>query len=199
MLPVRDSQTPDRQPGARPPAPGQLALVQAFLNTHFDLGPDWGADVLRSPAALGVWLADHGLITAPTAGREDLVAALALRRALRDVVEHPGDHGALARLSASADGAPATVEFNGGRPRFAPTPEAGPRTGLGVLIAVAAAAMLDGTWGRLKLCPGEHCGWAFYDQSRNRSGRWCSMLVCGGRTKARAHYARTRGRERELR
>jgi predicted RNA-binding Zn ribbon-like protein len=52
--------------------------------------------------------------------------------------------------------------------------------------------MLDGTWRRLKVCPGDHCGWAFYDHSRNQTGRWCSMSVCGGRAKARAHYHRHR-------
>jgi predicted RNA-binding Zn ribbon-like protein len=52
--------------------------------------------------------------------------------------------------------------------------------------------MLDGTWDRLKACPGHDCGWAFYDHSRNQTGRWCSMSVCGGRAKARAHYHRRR-------
>ncbi|MEA2146282.1 MAG: hypothetical protein QOG59_1869 [Solirubrobacteraceae bacterium] len=188
------------QPGHRPPAPGQLALVQAFLNTHFDLGPDWGAEVLRSPAALADWLAGQGLTPtpAPFADRDDLQCALALRRWLREVVARPDDAAALHGLTLSADGAPATVEFTPAGPRFAPAGDHGVRAGLGVVVAVAAAAMLDGTWRRLKLCPGEHCGWAFYDQSRNRSGRWCSMSVCGGRTKARAHYARTLARERDL-
>jgi predicted RNA-binding Zn ribbon-like protein len=64
------------------------------------------------------------------------------------------------------------------------------------LLAIALRAMIDGRWQRLKTCPGEHCGWVFYDHSRNNSGRWCSMAVCGGRTKARTHYQRrlrTRG------
>ena len=188
------------QPGHRPPAPGQLALVQAFLNTHFDLGPDWGAEVLRSPAALADWLAGRGLIAtpAPVADSNDLQRALALRRWLREVVQRPDDATALHGLTLSADGAPAIVEFTPAGPRFAPAAGHGVRAGLGVVVAVAGAAMLDGTWRRLKLCPGEHCGWAFYDQSRNRSGRWCSMSVCGGRTKARAHYARTLARERDL-
>jgi CGNR zinc finger protein/putative stress-induced transcription regulator len=192
---------PNPQPGHRRPAPGQLALVQAFLNTHFDLGPDWGAEVLRSPVALDDWLVVHGLTAegAPVADRDDLNRALALRRSLRDVVQRPDNPGALHGLTLCADGAPATVQFTPAGARFAPAPGHGARTGLGVLIAVVGAAMLDGTWGRLKLCPGEHCGWAFYDQSRNRSGRWCSMSVCGGRTKARAHYARTLARERSPR
>ena len=50
----------------------------------------------------------------------------------------------------------------------------------------------DGSWARLKVCPGVDCGWVFYDHSRNNSSRWCSMAVCGGRTKARSHYRRRR-------
>jgi predicted RNA-binding Zn ribbon-like protein len=63
---------------------------------------------------------------------------------------------------------------------------------LGSFTAIVARAMIDGSWQRLKVCPGPHCGWVFYDHSRNGSGRWCSMNVCGGREKARAHYRRRR-------
>jgi predicted RNA-binding Zn ribbon-like protein len=61
---------------------------------------------------------------------------------------------------------------------------------LGTVLAAAFAAMADGTWRRLKACPGERCGWAFYDRSPSASATWCSMRVCGGRAKARAYYAR---------
>lgn len=36
------------------------------------------------------------------------------------------------------------------------------------------------------------CGFLFYDTSRNRSRRWCSMEGCGNRAKAHRHYARAR-------
>ena len=36
------------------------------------------------------------------------------------------------------------------------------------------------------------CGWLFFDASRNRSRRWCSMEDCGNRAKARLHYSRRR-------
>ena len=186
------------QPGQRPPAPGQLALLQAFLNTHFDLGVDWGGEVLHSPAGLRDWLTEQALLArGATVAPADLRRALALRRDLRAVIEAPQDAAALARLSESAAVTPAAVRFTRAGPRFVPGPAGGAQDALGVLAAITAAAMLDGTWSRLKLCPGEHCGWAFYDQSRNRSGRWCSMAVCGARTKARAHYARTRDRRRD--
>ena len=40
-----------------------------------------------------------------------------------------------------------------------------------------------GAWRRMKACRKESCGWLFYDRSRNRSVNWCSMTICGNRTK----------------
>ena len=65
--------------------------------------------------------------------------------------------------------------------------------GFGAIVAVVLAAMADDTWSRLKACREDSCHWAFYDHSRNRSGQWCVMAVCGNRNKARAFRARTRG------
>ena len=41
---------------------------------------------------------------------------------------------------------------------------------------------------RVKQCEGDSCGWLFFDTSRNRSRRWCSMADCGNRAKARRFY-----------
>ena len=60
------------------------------------------------------------------------------------------------------------------------------------IVAVVLAAMLDGTWTRLKACP--NCHWCFYDYSPNRSATWCSMQLCGNRTKTRRYRRRERGR-----
>ncbi|MGZ5324519.1 MAG: CGNR zinc finger domain-containing protein, partial [Solirubrobacterales bacterium] len=49
------------------------------------------------------------------------------------------------------------------------------------------------TWERLKLCENPDCLWAFYDNSRNRSGSWCRMGLCGNRIKNRAYRERQRG------
>ncbi len=51
-------------------------------------------------------------------------------------------------------------------------------------------AALDGTWQRVKACDADDCLEAFYDQSRNRSGRWCDMSLCGNRTKVRAYRSK---------
>jgi len=42
----------------------------------------------------------------------------------------------------------------------------------------------------IKNCEGPTCTLWFYDVSKNRSRRWCSMSVCGNRAKAAAHRAK---------
>jgi len=50
---------------------------------------------------------------------------------------------------------------------------------------------------RLGACaPPDGCGWLYYDTSKNRSRRWCSMQTCGNSAKARRHYARKHTRSR---
>ena len=49
------------------------------------------------------------------------------------------------------------------------------------------------SWQRLKACSRDVCHWAFFDQSKNHSGRWCQMDVCGNIEKARAFRERKRG------
>jgi predicted RNA-binding Zn ribbon-like protein len=48
---------------------------------------------------------------------------------------------------------------------------------------------------RVGECAGEHCGWLFVDESKNRSRRWCDMKDCGNRAKSRRHYGRRRSAE----
>jgi predicted RNA-binding Zn ribbon-like protein len=190
------------QPGGRLPAPGALALVQAFVNTHYDLEFHHGAEVLDTPRALADWFADAGLIATPGPVLEaDLQRALTMRESLRTlardgVASTAAASLSLKRLNAVAAGARVEVRFSARGPQFVAAPGAGVPGAIGVLLAVTAQALVDGSWSRLRICPAEHCGWAFYDHSRNRSGRWCSMSVCGGRAKARAHYRRRRARER---
>ena len=43
---------------------------------------------------------------------------------------------------------------------------------------------------RIKLCDNDTCRWAFIDESRNNSRRWCSSAHCGNVAKVRAHRAR---------
>ena len=91
------------------------------------------------------------------------------------------DEELVARLDEVAGRAGVRVVFApGADPRLAP--ESGGVDGaIARLLAIVAGAVEQGRWQRLKACPRETCNWAFYDQSKNRSGRWCRMEVCGQR------------------
>jgi len=183
-----------RQPGGREPAPGQLALVQAFINSHFDIEAHKGADLFASPQGLRDWLLARDLIGVDDqVGTADLTNALTVRESLRALAAGSSDGIATAALNTAATGAAVEVRFTRNGPRFVPHEPSTTANALGLILALVAEAMIDGTWSRLKICPGDHCGWAFFDNSRNQTGRWCSMSLCGGRSKARAHYRRTRG------
>ena len=180
------------QPGGRAPAPGQLGLVQSFLNSHFSLGEDYGADLFSSPQDLRAWLRSRELISsAAPIGPPELRRTLHVRKGLRSLV---AGEAPTRELSAASVGAAVEVRFDDGAPRFVAGSAGTFAEALGLLLAISAEFMIDGRWARLKICPGHHCGWAFYDVSRNRTGRWCSMSVCGGRAKAQTHYRRHKHR-----
>jgi|SRR5690625_2617017 len=56
------------------------------------------------------------------------------------------------------------------------------------IVKSAMDLLLSGNLDRIKQCEGDPCGWLFFDSSRNKSRRWCSMADCGNREKARRHY-----------
>jgi predicted RNA-binding Zn ribbon-like protein len=101
------------------------------------------------------------------------------------------DADAVARLNGAAARPGVVIQFG----PDGPVCEASERNfdgALGVLLGIVARAQLDGSWARFKACPGDDCGWAFYDYSRNQASAWCSMAVCGSRSKARAYRERHR-------
>ncbi len=171
-----------------------LALVQAFVNTHFDLGDRFGEEVLHSPAALAEWMRAAGWPLRPGRRRRTFATPSPCAKACAPRPQRASDRAAvataLAGLDALAADARTELRFGPDGPVVTGARGAGLPGATGSLLAIVAEAMRDGSWSRMKVCPGEHCGWLFYDGSRNRSGRWCSMSVCGGRAKARTHYRR---------
>jgi predicted RNA-binding Zn ribbon-like protein len=58
-----------------------------------------------------------------------------------------------------------------------------------LLAAVARSAaeiVAEGARARLRVCANADCGLFFYDKSRTHRRRWCSMAVCGNRSKVAA-------------
>ncbi|MEA2309209.1 MAG: hypothetical protein QOI65_1495 [Thermoleophilaceae bacterium] len=174
---------PEKQPGGRARAPGDLALVQAFINSNYSLGEhDHGAELLDGDDGLKRWLKSREL---PAEG-VDLREALDVREGLRALLvakRAQPDQQAIAHLAA---GRQVTVRLDEDGPHYES------QDPLALILALAANAMLDGSWTRLKAC--KECCWAFYDHSKNGAGSWCSMKVCGGRVKQRTYYERSKPR-----
>jgi len=184
------------QSGDREPAPGELGLVQAFVNSHYDLDGEHGAELLHSPRALAHWLSSRGLLEpSRSLRRAELRRALDARDGLRAMLAanngEPWDPEAVARLNRAAPRPTLVIQFAPDGPTFEPDRRDFDGA-LGVLLGIVARSQLDGTWTRFKACPGDDCGWAFYDYSRNQASAWCSMAVCGSRAKARAYRQRHR-------
>jgi len=180
----------------RETATGRLGLIQAFVNTA-DLDP--GTDQLSDPNTLNHWLVAHGLLArAQAADEADLKHAIALREAIRGAIGANSGGSVYPVNIGTLNGAVSASRL---LPRFGPDgtarlePQAdGVEGALGRIVAAVFAAMNEEGWTRLKLCDSATCRWAFYDQSRNRSSRWCRMASCGNRQKAKRFRERTKSR-----
>jgi predicted RNA-binding Zn ribbon-like protein len=166
-----------------------LEAVRDFLNT---LDLENGTDALASTSGCEAWLKDHD----PTVGHataRDLELARRMRSALRSAVrghhdDRPPERPPIAGLDEVAAKLPLRVTLDAdGRPALASL-TAGVRGYLARILAAVAGAGLG--WSRLKICPADDCQWAFVDVSRNGSRRWCSMDVCGNRSKTRSYRRR---------
>jgi len=172
--------------------PNELELPLAFVNT---LDVEEARDEFGNAEALGTWLAERGLVArGTTVSRRELALAIELRDALRRTfLAHGGlplpsqELEAVNRVLARV---PLDVQVDAtGTPRIEPRGD-GIAAVLARVVCDMTRARTLGTWDRLKLCPAEDCLWAFFDSSKNRSRRWCSMDVCGNRTKTREYRRR---------
>ncbi|HEY1421478.1 MAG TPA: CGNR zinc finger domain-containing protein [Candidatus Dormibacteraeota bacterium] len=171
-------------------APGELGLIQAFVNT-VDLG-DEGPDEFKDLNTFQAWMVARGLLDLGQPVEEaDLGHAIAVREAIRGVIGgntgnplYPVD---AATLNEAAAASRLRIRFGpDGKPRLEPD-ASGVVSAIGRIVAALYVATRDERWSRLKLCGSPTCRWAFYDLSRNHSSRWCDMATCGNREKARRH------------
>jgi predicted RNA-binding Zn ribbon-like protein len=63
---------------------------------------------------------------------------------------------------------------------------------LGPITVSALNLLIEDDFSRIKQCRGSHCGWLFFDSTKNKGRQWCDMSVCGNRAKASALRARIR-------
>ena len=178
----------------RETASGALGLIQAFVNT-VDL--EAGDEQLADPNTLAAWLVAKGLMRqAEQANEGDNKHAIAVREAIRGVIGANSGAAVFPVDVATLNGAAAASRLRArfgwdGKARL--EPEAGGVEGaIGRIVSALFVAMAEEDWTRLKLCGSRSCRWAFYDQSRNHSSRWCNMAACGNRQKARRFRARVK-------
>ncbi|MGP1395256.1 MAG: CGNR zinc finger domain-containing protein [Inquilinaceae bacterium] len=163
---------------------GRLALD--FLNTA-----DWSKEGavlhenLTSPADLDFWATAAGLRDADRP--DDIEDAIAYRAALRSLFVS-STHGARERSAMPIGRFPARGMVLDGSAR---PPE---KSQFLDIVATSALALLSDRreMVRIKLCPGDRCGWLFLDETRNARRKWCMMKTCGNRAKAARHYAKVK-------
>ncbi len=185
MIDVSESQVQLRT--GSPPAPGKLVLLEGFLNT-------WSGELdfedLATAKATEAWLRSTGLWS----GSEKLTSKqhqkiVQFRNDLRSWILDSKEFQSLTELLEE-------ITFSAhigadGDVHFQPSGNAAE-----IVIATLTQAIFEsqqnGTWERMKCCQLPSCGWAFYDSTRSRTKRWCSMKTCGSRHKAREYYKRKR-------
>ncbi len=177
------------------PAPGTLALVQDFVNTRNYFR---GGDLLGDAEEATIRLAERGLLEeGEYIGEAERRRLVEFREGLRELLSaHTGVTGGdVEALNYIVSSAALRVRFGvDGRLDLEAVAEGGlVERVVGRLLAEVVRAEAEGRWERLKACRNEGCSWAFYDASKNRSGSWCNMDICGARHKMRAYRERKSG------
>jgi predicted RNA-binding Zn ribbon-like protein len=176
-----------------PDPPHALDLVINFVNT---LDVEAGTDALSTPRELAAWLNEAQLLagSGEQFDEPERLRAVRLREALRALMlanngAAPGAHAGRELEQAAREGELGVHFTDSGAVSLAPG--AGGLAGaLARLLIPVADGLGDGSWQRVKACRSPDCQWAFYDRSRNHSGVWCDMAICGNRTKVRAYRDR---------
>ncbi|MDQ0471573.1 CGNR zinc finger domain-containing protein [Labrys wisconsinensis] len=205
------------------PAPsraGSLPLIGSeiafdFTNTASGRGHESQQDHLRCGADVVVW-ARHARVLAPGDGdvAKQMLAAdtaladrlLARALELRETIHRTGAVIAAGGEPTAEDRDRLTAEHAACLTRARLTPHQGgfvwawaaadgpAEAILGPVTLSALTLLTQSDLSRIKQCQGEHCGWLFFDVTKNKSRRWCEMEVCGNRAKQKALRARLRPR-----
>src|SRR5918994_1326838 len=184
----------DLEPGYRPTAPGRLHLVQKFINSwNHEFPTEW--DRLGTPEKARAWLVRWDLLEHDaTVTEPERVRLFRLRESLHALADVNRDGAALADpdlIVLNREGkAVSRFSFDRHGGMTLEPAASGVDGSIARLLMIFFEAQLAETFRRLKSC--RQCGWAFYDRSKNRSGSWCAMSICGNRKKNRT-YRRRKG------
>lgn len=184
-----------------------MVISQADLLWADLLNSEWqdyrGSGAREDRISNDAWMAgflaragwDGGL---PSPPERDLLRGL--RKLLRRVVDaliaaepvRPEDLGALNGFLASSPLLPRLENLGPGW-RLSQVPSAEGIDRVAATVALSFASMLaEGDPTRVRICANPDCGWVIYDQSHNRTRRWCDVKECGNLIKVRRFRARKR-------
>lgn len=172
----------------------EAELLVEFVNT---LDIEEGTDALGDPSRLGAWIAANTGEDVGGVDAEGLERVRTLREALRELLGAnngvEADAAALLPLREAAERSRFRTTLSGDG-RLGLAPARADLSGFEARLLLAIERLQSqGAWPRLKACTEEECRWAFFDTSRNHSRTWCSMDVCGNRTKTRRYRERKGG------
>jgi predicted RNA-binding Zn ribbon-like protein len=186
-------------------------LCLDFINTQFVLNGR-PVDLLATFPDLVRWLVQVNLLGREEGkkierrwgkqeeGAETLEQARTFRVTLREMVK---------RIAAGRPVPPAAIEAINGTLRYRiGYPQLTRRNGkfergyltesqkanqlLGLLAETAANLLCTCDLSLIKKCQNPLCVLFFYDTTKNHARHWCSMTICGNRSKVAAHYRRHR-------
>ena len=177
------------------------AAIELINSEHwYGRGPERSRSLLEEPGWLNGYLERFDLVPpSPPSARQvgELVALRTLLRRMATSIAaertvEPAHLEELNRVIARAPIERRVVASDGGfRVELVPATPSW-RT-VPAAIATSFAELLElGELERIKLCANDECGWAFYDESKNRRRRWCAASPCGNADKVRRFRARQR-------
>jgi predicted RNA-binding Zn ribbon-like protein len=169
---------------------GSVAIDFAYAGGFGD-----GPEAITSAAQLGDWLKERFPELQGDATDRELSDALALQQALARLTIAVGtgangpaeDIDVVNLFAATPDIPPALA----GGTRQAGRSRAHVGQCLSAITRDAIEVFGANNAERVRECAAEDCSLIFYDESRSKNRRWCSMQRCGNRAKVRAHRNRS--------
>jgi predicted RNA-binding Zn ribbon-like protein len=177
------------------PSNAQLSWEQliALLEATRIVSPDRGAQLLALPqsdpqAAEGLLLKARRL----SASLRKALTAMHRRQKISGEWVEPVNE--ILRITEGHD----ELIFEGGAWRIEFIAREGGLDWLLAAIARSAAELVaEGSKAPIRICANPQCGLFFYDKSRTHRRRWCSMSVCGNRSKVASFVRRHSALRRE--
>jgi len=183
-----------------------------FINTQLVVN-ERPVDLLATLSDLVAWLVQVRLLTDDEAkkierqwggqakGTQTLEQARAFRVTLREMVERiaSGRPVPQAAIEAINDllrcriGRPQLTRRKGKFEREFQAESQDANQLLGLLAEAASDLLCTCDLSLIKKCQNPACVLFFYDTTKNHARHWCSMSLCGNRSKVAAHYRRHRG------